>query len=923
MEKHNSCLNCLAIIQYVKEQAPGKVKELFKGLDDVLDGIPDKEAFLSDPNNWVSSNVIIKLYENAKKILGDENIAYQIGYNSIMQKRFGYVQKIFIYAFGNPRNILGYAQRINDKFNRTKTISLISLSQKDAVVQLHWNSDLKLSRDFCLYNKGIYSAIPTVWGGDACTVEESQCFFDGKPFCEYHISWKPQSRFKSKFFHVVAPWKIARESIREVEKDKQLLQEKYEKIYALNKELENRIDQLSALYETSTAILSTLDLKELLDQVLKRMMHIARLERAGVFLVDREGRKLNLIHAAGIDDETLEKLKEYHIPIDKKNNIIARAAQAQKPILVEDVGTLALNRKNPLLKAFQPKAFVIVPMSVRGQVVGIMVGDNTSDKDFIKEIDRDFLTSFANHIAMAIENANLYRQIETSEKKHRQIVENINEGIMIINEEGSVIFSNRKMNMLIGKDDLTGCRIYDFVPDRDEKRKLLSLLMANYSGLQAKEEILFQSVENKPIPALMSSVPVQDPNDGSMLGCLALVTDLTSQKELERKLLQAQKMESIGTMAGGIAHDFNNILTGILGFTSLLKEKVGDRPDLARFVEIIENSSLRAAALVKKMLVFSRETTPQEDATCRINEVIEESLALLKSSFPKNIMLEFDLDHDVPQILCDASQLQQIILNLCINARDAMPHGGTLRISTRLCSVDELPASFRGRTNHSAFVKLAVSDTGTGISQDIIDRIFDPFFTTKEVGKGSGLGLAMVYGILESLGGVIDVKTVPGKGTLFELYFRVSLPKEYVSRETESDGKLSGSEAILIVDDEELIRDLACEILRPHGYRTIMAKNGREAVSIYRSLFPEISLILMDVVMPEMDGIKASKEILKTDPTARILFCSGYSSRADISEFQQGRVPALLIKKPFNPDKLLKAVRHCLDANLTSQSVSM
>ncbi len=923
MEKHNSCLNCLAIIRYVQELAPEDTESLFTGLDKELYAVADKKAFLSDPNNWVSSTVMIKLYDNAKKILKDENIAYNIGYNSIIKKRFGYVHKIFIYAFGNPRNILGYVQRINDKFNRTKTVSLISLSNHDAVIRLRWNSDLELSRDFCLYNKGIYSAGPAIWGGDASNIEETKCFFKGDPYCEYHISWKPQSRIRNRIFQFMAPWKIARESIRELEKDKQLLQEKYEKIYALNKDLKDKINQLSALYETSTAILSTLDLAELLDKVLKRMMNIANLQRAGVFLLDQGGRKLNLIHAAGIDDHTLKKLKEYHIPIDKKNNIIARAAQAQKPIMVEDVASLTLNRKNPLLRAFQPKAFVIVPMAVRGQVVGIMVGDNASDKNFIKDIDKDFLTSFANHIAMAIENANLYKQIETSEKKHRQIVENVNEGIMIINEEGSVIFSNRKMNRLIGRDDLKNARIYDFVPDRDEKRKLLSLLMANYSGIQAKEEILFHSSRGKEIPSLMSSVPVQNPEDGSMLGCLALVTDLSSQKELERKLLQAQKMESIGTMAGGIAHDFNNILTGILGFTSLLKEKVTDRPDLARFVEIIENSSLRAAALVKKMLVFSRETTPQEDASCNINEIIKESLTLLESSFPKSIGLKFSLDADVSKVLCDPSQLQQIILNLCINARDAMPHGGAIRISTSLCSEGELPASLKGRTDHNTFVKLKVSDTGTGISQDIIDRIFDPFFTTKEVGKGSGLGLAMVYGILESLGGMIDVKTAAGEGTSFELYFRVASSRRHASAETESARPLSGSETILVVDDEELVRDLACEILRPYGYRTIMAKNGKEAISIYRSLFPEVSLVLMDVVMPELNGLEAAKEIMKTDPSARILFCSGYSSRSGLAEFQQLEPPALLVKKPFHPDKLLKAIRRSLDTGLAARSMSL
>ncbi len=921
MEKHNSCLNSLAIIQYVKEMAPDKTELLFNGLDEELYGIADKESFLSDPNNWVSSKVMMILYKNAKKIFGDENIAYNIGYHSLMKKRFGYVQKILIYALGSPKNILNYAQRINDKFNRTKTVSLVDLGRKDAVVQLHWTTDIELSRDFCLFNKGIYSAIPSVWGGASCRVEEPKCFFQGAAYCEYHISWQPQSRFRNKFFQIIAPWKIARESVRELEKDKMLLEEKYQKIYALNKDLHSKISQLSALYETSTAILSTLDLNELLDQVLTRMMDIAKLERAGVFLVDQESRKLSLIHAAGVDKETLERLKGYHISIDKKNNIIARAAQAQKPILVEDASSLSLNRKNPLLVAFQPKAFVIVPMAVRGQVVGIMVGDNASDKNFIKEIDRNFLTSFANHIAMAIENANLYKKIETSEKKHRQIVENINEGIMIMNEEGTVIFSNMKMNRLVGQEELTGSRIYDFVPDRDEKRRLLSLLMANYSGLQAKEEILLHSRDEKEIPVLMSSVPIQDPNDGSMLGCLAVVTDLSSQKELERKLLQAQKMESIGTMAGGIAHDFNNILTGILGFTSLLKEKVTDRPDLARFVEIIESSSLRAAALVKKMLVFSRETTPQENAVSNINDVIEESLALLKSSFPKNIGLAFKLERNLPDVLCDPSQLQQIILNLCINARDAMPDGGKIRISTSLCRKEMLPASLRNRSKEAEFIKLEVSDTGMGIADDIIDRIFDPFFTTKEVGKGSGLGLAMVYGILESLGGTIDVNTVPGRGTTFELYFRVGKTGVIKAGNIESTASLAGSGTILVVDDEELIRDLACEILRPHGYRTIMAKNGREAVSIYKSLFPEIKLVLMDVVMPEMDGIEASKKILETDPGARILFSSGYSSRGDLSEISQTG-PVLLIKKPFSPEKLLKAIRSCLNGGMSDYSLT-
>ncbi len=917
MEKTNSCLNTEVIIRYVSERAPERLSELFEGLNSELSEIEDKKEFLSDPNNWVSSSIIVKLYDNAKKIFDDENIAYKIGFESVIRRRFGYVQKILIYAFGKPDKILQYAQKVNDKFNKTKTIKLISINKDNAVLQLHWRKELSLSRDICLFNQGIYSAIPTVWGGKSCIVQEKKCFFKGDPYCEYHLSWKSQSALRHKIFQIVAPWKIAKESIRELEKDKAVLQQKYEKIHALNKELQVKIDQLSALYETSTAILSTLDLTQLLDMVLNRMMAIARLDRAGVFLLDQDGKSLSLIHAAGVDEETLNKLKAYRIPIDKKSNIIARAAQSKRPILVEDVNDITLNRRNPLLRAFKPKAFVIVPLTVRGEVIGIMVGDNAKDKDFIKDIDRNFLTSFANHIAMAIENANLYKQIETSEKKYRQIVENINEGILIMDEGGSILFSNRKMNELMGATEgLKGINIYDLVPENDDRKKLVSLMMANYQGQQAKEELIFRSLDGSAVvPALMSSVPVTDETDGSMTGCLALITDLTHQKELERKLLQAQKLESIGTMAGGIAHDFNNILTGILGFTTLMKEKTKDMPDLARFTEIIERSSLRAADLVKKMLVFSRDASSSDKAVCSPRPVIDEAVSLIKSSFPKNISIQVKETGAIPDIVCGSSQFQQILMNLCINARDAMPRGGNIVISLEELAHPDLPYVTRKRIQGKRFLKVAITDSGTGIPPEILERIFDPFFTTKEVGKGSGLGLAMVYGIMESIGGAIDVKSQVGIGTTFELYFPTGKKQVSASEQDKEGPSLKGNETIMVVDDEELLCSLACEILQPYGYKLVTARNGMEAVSLYKKIYPDVDAVLMDVLMPEMDGLQAAKEIIEFDPRAKILFCSGYTSLTDLSEVlpaSEGNGTPRLIKKPFNPADLVLAVRKLL-----------
>ncbi len=919
MEKTNSCLNTEAIIRYVAEKRPDDIDKLFVGLDGELPGVDDIRQYLSDANNWVSAAVVTRLYDNAKKILRDDFLAYKIAYDSVIKKRFGYVQRILIYAFGQPNKILQNVQKINDKFNRTKTVELIDIKKERALLRLHWRKDVELTRDFCLFNKGIYSAIPTVWGGKSCKVKETKCFFNGDPYCEYHLSWKERSFFREKLFQLIAPWRIAKESIRELERDKEVLQKKYEKINALNKELKDKIGQLSALNETSKAILSTLDLTRLLDKVLNRMMDIARLDRAGVFLVDKERKSLSLIHATGVDQETLDKLKSYRIPIDKKNNIIARAARKKKPILVEDTDAISLNRQNPLLLAFRPKAFVIVPLTVRGEVVGIMVGDNVTDKNFIKEIDKEFLISFANHIAMAIENANLYSRIEASEKKYRQIVENINEGILVMNEGGSIIFANRKMKELVARQELIGANINELVADDEDKKKLVSLMMANYKGEQAREEMELKSTENgEGVPVLFSSVPIMDEDEGAMQGCLALITDLTHQKELERKLLQAQKLESIGTMAGGIAHDFNNILTGILGFTTLMKEKTRNNPELSRFTEIIEKSSLRAADLVKKMLVFSRDTTPKDDAVCSPVDVLQEALALMKSSFPKNITIDLKYPDNCPSVGCSHSQFQQIVMNLCINARDAMPGGGKITIQLRPLAFKDLPFVVKKRAKGENFLELTVTDTGSGISSDVLERIFDPFFTTKEVGKGSGLGLAMVYGIMESIGGAIDVKTKIGLGTTFELYFPVTEERDGEKEKEGENVPLMGTQTIMIVDDEEMLRLLASEILRPYGYNLVVAENGKEAVALYKAMFPNIDLVIMDVLMPEMDGLQAAKEIKGFDPSARILFCSGYTSMSEISDSHlAGNQQAMpeLIKKPFNPTELALSVSRMLSSH--------
>ncbi|MEA3386070.1 MAG: hypothetical protein U9Q89_06425, partial [Thermodesulfobacteriota bacterium] len=223
MAKHNSCINSLAIIEYVEEREPRKLARLFKDLGPEMAGISNPKAFLSDPNNWISSSLMIQLYKRAGRILGDEDAAYKIGFNSVLKQRLGYIQKIIIYAFGNPAKGIKHTQRINDHFNRTKRTELLSSSRNNAVIRLIWSRDIPLSRNFCLMNKGIYRAIPVIWGLPPARLEETKCFFKGDEYCEYHLQWETRNRVKDFYHRIFTPWKIFQDSRKELERDKEIL----------------------------------------------------------------------------------------------------------------------------------------------------------------------------------------------------------------------------------------------------------------------------------------------------------------------------------------------------------------------------------------------------------------------------------------------------------------------------------------------------------------------------------------------------------------------------------------------------------------------------------------------------------------------------------------------------------------------------
>ena len=908
MEKHHSCINTSVAIRYFEDYAPGLVDKLLQHLGPEVDNLPDVKDFLMDPNNWVSGHVLINMYGNAKRLLGDD-VIFKIGFDSVIKKRLGYIQKILFFVLGGPKQAVRNIQALNDKFNRSKTIHTVRLSNKDVLLQLHWFRNVPLSEDFCSVNKGVYTAIPVIWGLPPAHLEETRCFFKGDDYCEYHITWKKKSFLKEYFFKANLTRQVLENSVSELERDKELIKKKYDEVHRLNIQLKNKIDQLLSLQEVSTAILSTLDTERLFDLILKLLVKVARLDRAAIFIVDEEKQTLSLVHAVGVSPEDFSEIKDYTVSLSKIDNIIARAAARNEPVFVEDVAGSALNKDNPLIRKFKPKAFILVPLAAQGKILGVLVGDQVQNSLNTAFPDREFLTSFANQIAMSLNNSNLYRKLAESERRYRQLIENAHDGIWILDDKDNLILANRRMSEIFTNGHLIGQNIRRYVDGENEKI-LKGLLDQNKAGFVAQGMMELKSKDGGQISAIISSVPLIE--EGLCKGSFAIVTDISQIKKLEGQLYHAQKMECIGTMAGGIAHDFNNILTSILGYTAILKQQVQDR-DAQRHLDVIEKSSLRAADLIKKMLTFSRGGQIQNLVPVDVNEVILETVRLLENVIDKRIEIQLRLDASPATILGDATQLQQAMLNICLNARDVMPDGGVLGIKTENCTISNGYDAHYLSVAHGKYVKISISDTGPGIHEKDLSKIFDPFFTTKPLGKGTGLGLAVVHGIVRGLKGHIYVDSKIEKGSAFELFFPEADIEAVEGSVTEHVVKIEGRETILLVDDEQYVRELGEKVLTFHGYNVLLAKDGLEAIHIYQSAKDSIDLVILDLMMPNLSGRDAYKRLKEINPAVKVIICSGYGLDHEAMKELQGGVCSF-IQKPYNLEQLAQAVRKGIDS---------
>ena len=497
--------------------------------------------------------------------------------------------------------------------------------------------------------------------------------------------------------------------------------------------------------------------------------------------------------------------------------------------------------------------------------------------------------------------------LSSADQLSRMFVENMHDGAATLSSTGVILYANPRLAELLScsQETIVGSPLELFVAG-DASIELEMIRCAGPLGVTVELELLDSS--GVAVPVLAGASPLE--SDGERLICVTF-TDLSATKALESQLRQAQKMESIGSLAGGMAHDFNNLLTVIRGYSAILVPTLGD-PAGRDAIDRIDRAAEQAAQLTSQLLAFSRQQILQPEVS-DLNAIVKETLTLLDRLLGKHILLESRLDPELASILVDRTRLTQVILNLAVNARDAMADGGSLTIQTENCELDDAYVAAHGNVAAGRYVLLQVTDSGTGMDQEMCSRVFDPFFTTKD--NGTGLGLSTVYGIVKQSGGHIWIYSEPGIGTTFKVYFPATDEPVLPRLSTVAVDSLRGSETILLVEDNQLVRVLAVRILESYGYRVFAAANGPEALELAEhESTPSIDLLMTDVVMPLMNGREVAERLTESRPELRVLFTSGYPS-ATIVRHGIAEARTAFIQKPYLPDEVARKLRDMLTSN--------
>jgi PAS domain S-box-containing protein len=658
-----------------------------------------------------------------------------------------------------------------------------------------------------------------------------------------------------------------------------------------------------AVYRIAEAAGSAATLDELFKAVHRTIQSVMPAENFYIALVDEREKVLTFPYFVDEEDPTPP------ISANIGRGLTAYVLGKGKSLLCDAKDQARLAAEGAVDMIGAPSAVWLgVPLIVEKKTIGVMAVQHYSDPRAYSEHEKQVLEYISAQVARAIER-------KRADERIRQLafaIENVRDAIFQISPEGTIVSLNAAFSTITGWDnrEWIGKSFTTLIHPTDYPLSLEMFKRAMKGELPPTYEIRMVKKTGEHVDTEVTSIPLLQ--DGKIIGVLGDARDITERKKLEEHLRQSQKMESIGILAGGIAHDFNNILTIILAYTSTLRKEDISAEKFNQAIEAIKKTSYRGAELVQQILTFARKKEVSHESV-NANALIEDLVKLLGETFPKTLSYKMHLDPSLPSMVGDINQIHQALLSLAVNARDAMPDGGTITFTTRTVDASSVKEQFAD-ADMQEYMCIAVADTGSGIAETNRVHIFEPFFTTKERGRGTGLGLAVVYGIVKSHNGFINFISKVNEGTTFQLYFPV-VPTVEIRKVISTEGGEripGGSETILFVEDEEMLLDLLNGLFTSKGYNVLTARDGIEAVEVYKQRGSEISLVLSDMGLPRMGGYEAFLAMKAINPKIKVILASGYLDPKLRSKLiEEGAKD--FIQKPYEPDDILKKIHSVIN----------
>ncbi len=670
--------------------------------------------------------------------------------------------------------------------------------------------------------------------------------------------------------------------------------------------------RLRMISNTARSIVGRKGLEEAGSRILESFAD--HLSAAGGSLFVPQGNAMVLVHTLDVS-QPVPRLLPLPLP---DNTIFGQVLKERKSLL--GGGPFSCEQRRSGWEGYQDDSFLVTPLfRESGEIVGLVSLHNKKSPPFTLE-DREVGAILASLVSESIRTSHALEALRESEERYRVLVEHATDGILL-QVSGRYVYANKAiLDMLgYGEKEFYALKLTDIMPDTPLGREyILKMYRDRMAGrpVPSRYEAQYRKKSGEVLDVMLSVSRIRVSGQD---GVAVIVTDIAERKRaeeerhrLELQLLQAQKLESVGRLAGGVAHDFNNMLSAILGYSEMCLLEMDDDHPVKEKLKTIRRAGQKAAALTRQLLAFSRKQVLEMKVT-DLNFLIENLGRMLGRMIGEDIVLDIQPAPDRCSVLADTGQIEQVLMNLAVNARDAMPRGGSLTIETERVGIPPEEKPHGDEVKPGTYVLITVTDTGEGIDAQHVDKVFEPFFTTKEVGEGTGLGLATAYGIIKQHDGFIFVSSRKGHGTSFRIYLPAVQTLAHSPVEPGPGPMFTGSETVLVVDDEISIRRLAADVLTPLGYRVISAGSGEEALGLVAAGGEKVDVLLTDVVMPGMGGRELADLFRKQVPKAQVVFMSGYmESHMDREYFAQPDV--VLIRKPVTGSVLTSIIRKVLEA---------